>query len=402
MKRRFPISAGLLAAALATGAYAEEANNLGETITEGKFNLGFRYRLENVDQAGFVNDALASTLRGRASFTTAPLGGLSAFVEVDSLVQVGSDEYNDTRNGQTTYPVVADPDGTDINQGYLKYARGGLTAVLGRQRINIDNQRFIGGVGWRQNEQTYDSFSIGYKVEGSSVLYGYVDRIQRIFGPEAGTPDPSLDSDSHILHLNQDLGDYGKLSAYGYFLDVENGAAASTRTIGVRYNYTFESTDYQFPLTLEFARQGDAANNPADYSANYILAELGIARDGFKVAIGDEILGADSSAGVAFTTPLATLHKFQGWADKFLGTPASGIDDRYITVSGKVSAVTLAGTYHDFEADTGSASLGSELDLSASGKVGPVGVLVKFARYDADTFASDTTKIWVMLTYNLL
>ena len=53
---------------------------------------------------------------------------------------------------------------------------------------------------------------------------------------------------------------------------------------------------------------------------------------GFKA--GYEVLEGAPTGGLAFVTPLATLHKFQGWADKFLATPASGIEDAYIAVFG--------------------------------------------------------------------
>jgi hypothetical protein len=32
-----------------------------------------------------------------------------------------------------------------------------LTVTLGRQRVNLDDQRFIGAAAWRQHEQTFDA-----------------------------------------------------------------------------------------------------------------------------------------------------------------------------------------------------------------------------------------------------
>ena len=37
----------------------------------------------------------------------------------------------------------------------------------------------------------------------------------------------------------------------------------------------------------------------------------------------------EGNGTIGFSTPLATLHKFQGFADVFLTTPASGITDAY-------------------------------------------------------------------------
>ena len=51
----------------------------------------------------------------------------------------------------TNYPVVADPEGTDLNQFYVQYAApAGTTVRLGRQRIKLDTERFVGSVAWRQ------------------------------------------------------------------------------------------------------------------------------------------------------------------------------------------------------------------------------------------------------------
>ncbi len=114
------------------------------------------------------------------------------------------------------------------------------------------------------------------------------------------------------------------------------------------------------------------------------------------------MLEGDSNAvGEAFVTPAATLHKFQGWADKFLATPAAGIDDKYITVSGKLRGASVALTYHRFEAESGSADYGSEWDLAVNKKLTDhLGLLLKFARYREDGLSTDTTKSWLMLTAN--
>lgn len=380
--------------------FASEASSVVDAVKSGSASLGFRYRLESVDQDGFSKNATASTLRTRLGFTTAVYNGWSLAIEVDDLSYLGDDDFNNTRNGQTMYPVVADPSGTDTNQLYLKYAGEVIGAKLGRQRINLDNQRFIGGVGWRQNEQTYDAFLLSTQgTDNLSVAYAYINRIARIFGPEPGTPAPTLDSNSHVLHVDYKAGDAGKLSAYAYLLDVENAAAVSNRTVGVRYTNVYKRDAFSVPFTLEFARQADYGDNPASYSANYYVAELGLKFESFGVLIANEVLEGDQSAGTAFITPLATLHKFQGWADKFLATPAGGIDDRYVTLTANLVGNGINVTWHNFESDVGSVDYGSELDLSVSRKLTDnLGLLLKYADYDADTFSADTRKLWLMLT----
>jgi hypothetical protein len=68
-----------------------------------------RWRLELVDQAGLPDDASASTLRVRVGAKTKPWHGFSALVEGEAITRLGPEHFNDTVNGQTGYPVVADP-----------------------------------------------------------------------------------------------------------------------------------------------------------------------------------------------------------------------------------------------------------------------------------------------------
>jgi len=379
-------------------AAAPDVRSLPEAIAEGKADLSFRYRLETVDQDGIAKSAAASTLRTRLGWRSARLEGWDALIEMDDVSYLGNDNFNNLRNGKASYPVVADPNGTGINQLNVRYLDGPAEVVIGRQRINVDNQRFIGGVGWRQNEQTYDALSAIWSADGYSATYRYLDRVSRIFGPEDGSPDKSLDSDSHLIHGTANLGD-GEIAGYAWLLDFDNAAALSSNTLGVRYDVEFEIDDWRLPLHVEYARQRDGGDNPADYSANYVHTSIGATAGAISATLGFEVLGADDDAGVAFATPLATLHKFNGWADKFLGTPGSGLEDRYLGGSYETGIGKFAATWHDFEADSGGADYGSEIDVSWSTSVGEhLGVLAKAARYDADAFATDTTKVWVMLT----
>ena len=133
-------------------AQAGWGEELSKMVTDGKASVDFRYRYEFVDQEGFGKNAEASTLRSRLSLASAPLKGFSGMLEADDVRSVGSDDYNSTENGNTQYPVVADPEGTDLNQAWVRYAWESANGTLGRQRILHGNQRFIGGVAWRQNE----------------------------------------------------------------------------------------------------------------------------------------------------------------------------------------------------------------------------------------------------------
>lgn len=396
------MAAPLLALACGPSPAADLTDQLADAVRESTVNLGFRYRFEAVDDDAFAKEAWANTLRSRLTVATKPVGGLGLLVEVDDVRHIGADNFNDTRNGVTDRPGVTDPEGTDLNQALLRYTGiAGTELTLGRQRIERANQRFIGGVGWRQNEQTFDAVGASHRFDnGVNASYAWVGQVNRIQGPDDGTPPADLNSNSHLLDASWSAGPVATLSAYGYLLDFKDADTLSNQTWGVRASGAAEVVaGWKLGYALEFARQADYGDNPVGYEAGYYLAELALGSPRFGVKAGWEVLEGDSAAGSAFRTPLATLHAFQGWADKFLTTPDAGVEDLYVAVTGKALGADLLVRAHDFSAQTGTADWGTELDFSANWPIGKhYAVLLKGATYDADQLATDTNKYWLMLT----
>ncbi len=389
------------------------AEDFGNLFSQGKVGIDARYRYEHVDQDNALDNAEAQTLRTRLTLQSGKWYGLSALVEVDNVARLGDAAYNDSRNGQTDHSLVADPDGSEINQALLRYDQQMGSAVLGRQRINLDNQRFVGGVAWRQNEQTYDAALAQLRpLEGLSLTYAYLDNINSIFGPDDGrfanrSNPADIEGHSHLLNVQYVVRPELTVTAYHYLLGLDNLALTgagplgtlSSRTSGVRLSGALAGVSY----ALEYARQSDYADNPQELDSDYWLAELGYTVRGVLLKAGYEVLGGDAGPGNrAFQTPLATKHAFQGWADQFLTTPADGVRDAYFGASTALLGGTLQAWYHDFRADQGSSQYGEELDLAYGraipGIKGLTG-LVKYARYDADDFAVDTDKLWLQLQY---
>ncbi|TWC27105.1 hypothetical protein FBY03_1468 [Pseudomonas sp. SJZ079] len=415
-----------LAVATATFSHAAfAAEDFSNLFTQGKAIFDARYRYEHVDQDNALKHANAQTLRTRAGFQSGKWYGLSALIEADNVSRIGDAAYNSTRNGQSDYSVVADPDGSEVNQALLRYDHKYGSAVLGRQRINLDNQRFVGGVAWRQNEQTYDgAFGQLKPITGLTLTYSYIDNINSIFGPGNGRYDnktnpANIKGHSHLFNaqyvLLRDFRGAPQLTmtGYSYLLGLDNiavsGAAAlgslSSRTNGLRANAAIGD----FSVVAEYAQQEDYADNPQKLDSDYYLAELGYmfkgdALKGVALKAGYEVLGGDDGPGNrAFQTPLATKHAFQGWADIFLTTPAAGVEDAYVGFTAPLLGGSLQAWYHDFDAEQGNTSYGDEIDLSYGhpipGVPGLVG-LVKYASYDADDFAVDTDKLWLQLQYS--
>ena len=390
----------LMAAAVLAGGQSSvaHAGTLAEAITGGKAGLDLRYRYEMVDQTGMTEDATASTLRTRLNYATGDYNDFSAFLEFDDVTALGDIEYNDAAalpTSQTSYPVVADPEGTEVNQAKIIYKGMEETVVtLGRQRIIFDNARFIGNVGWRQNEQTYDAFSVANtSLADTTIVYGYVTNVNRIFGEASSKGD--IDTKTHLVNVAYSGIDAVKITGYGYFLESVDTPTDSSATLGLRFaGGTDVSEGVKALYTLEFATQGDYKDGASTIDADYSLIELGAKVSGVTAKIGFETLSGDGT--YAFTTPLATAHAFNGWADKFLATPLNGLVDTYVSIGGKVSGIKLVGVYHDFSSDNGSTDYGTELDLLAAKKFGNYTALLKYASYSADNHVTDTDKIWLM------
>ncbi len=380
--------------------HALEFANVSDAVSNGKTAFTLRYRYEAVEQSGFDEDAAASTLLSRFSWTSAAVDQFSFGIEADYVSAIGSDDYNSTENGNTDFPVVADPEGFDLNQAYLRYEAKSATLTGGRQRILHTDQRFVGGVAWRQNEQTYDALTADVTpLTGLTLKYSYIWNVNRIFGPDDGAQPGDWRGDSNVLLLEYALNQAHSLRAFSYLLDFENdnGPVNSTATYGIGYEGLFG------PLTVAAmaATQSDYADSPLSYSAPYYsftaAVDVGVA----TLSAGYEVLGSDDGVA-AFRTPLATLHKFQGWADIFLITPDGGIEDGYAGLAANVGPVVLALTYHQFSADEGGADYGDEIDLAATYNMHEkVSLQLKYADYSASEFAADTRKLWLSLNFTL-
>ena len=379
---------------------------LDEFVRGGMAGMEFRYRFETVEQDDKAATAEANTLHLRLKLGTATVNGFSALAEFDHVEALGDPHYDDTRNGLVQYPVVADPQGTDLNQAWVQYAGAKETLMrVGRQGVAFDNERFVSPVGWRQNEQTFDSFRLETKaLPGAVINYDYVDQVNRVFGPDPGLPPETLASDSHLLNVKLTSLPIGTLAFYGYGLDFANAPQLSSDTFGARYDGDHAIGEkLRLSWALEYAVQEDAGDNAAEIDASYELIELRLQARSAGVTAGREILSGESgvftaTTNPAFQTPLATPHKFQGWADKFVTTPSAGVEDYYFGFNVQLAGWNGQLVWHDFSAEATAQDYGSEWDISVSRKfANRFELLVKYADYAADDLFADTRKFWLQL-----
>ena len=375
--------------------------------------LDLRYRFEYVDQDALPKNARANTLRTRAGFETGRFYGIGLGFDVEWIEDIGSESFNSTTNGKTRYPVVADPDDEEINQLFIvsedtiPYTH----LKLGRQRIIWDNARFIGNVGFRQNEQTFDAFrGTVTAVPDTALEYSYLEEVRRIFGSDS--PTGHLGLQTHGIRAQYSGLTPVTVTPFVLLLDynADSQAGLDSQSYGILLEGSHPlDDDWTLLYSGSAAYQADYADNPADFDHWYYRVEPGVAYGKAKLKLGYEVLEGDGTT--AFQTPLATLHKFNGLTDQFLTTPPDGLEDLYLLFDaplpgeGWLSGLSFKAGYHQFWAERGGSHYGWEWDAGIFKKFdagfGTFNLGIQYAYYDADSFSSDTDKLWLTVGFKI-
>lgn len=403
MNCQLSIYALLVAGLYALPVTAEEATppaTLLEAIQQGKPMTNFRLRYENVDQEAFqpapnatqkLDTAKAFTLRSLIGWQTAPFHNLSFAAQLTDVHEF-NDSFNDRRNnlsepGKANYPNIVDPGYTDINQLYVDWTGIKNTKLrLGRQQLNLDNVRFIGDIGFRQNMQVFDGISVLNKsIPDTEIFAAHFAKVRQI---TTKLRDGNID----IVNAKYRISPTESLVGYSYFIDVENlgqnngnpaavgtaaqggnglGASqdstpaattdASSKTLGIRLDGARKINDsWKVLYTAEYAKQTDYRSGNSLIDAHYFKVGGGAAYDVWSLRIDHEVLSSNNGK-YAFQTPLGTNHLFQGWADVFLATPRQGMEDTFITFAGSIEKAKLYAEYHVFKSDEQFATLNGQL-----------------------------------------
>jgi hypothetical protein len=293
-----------------------------------KPTIDIRARYEFRDMQGGLDPSQAFTTRERLRLKSQAWNGFSFFVEGE-FTQAIVDDYSGGALGaepfDPTLTPIADPETNELNQGYIQYSGFDTVVKTGRQRIIYDNAAFIGNIGWRQNEQTFDAISLSNtSIDGLTLNYAYIGQVNRIFGSDATLQSVGyVDSETNLFNASYTGIQGGKLGAYAYLMNFPDNPAWDNNTFGISAKGTLAG------LTLygEGAYQDMASN--ADQEAYYYHSTVTKGFGGQSVTVGLESLGA------GFKTPLATVHAFNGYADAFIGgriTGAhNGLTDVYVS-----------------------------------------------------------------------
>ncbi|MEP3653841.1 MAG: hypothetical protein ABJO36_03005 [Litorimonas sp.] len=386
--------AALLLGTISTSAMAQDE----PTSITPRFSGDLRLRYQALEEDNFTQAGEALTLRFAGAVELDIFKKTSVLAEVEGVAAL-INNYNDGTGDNAVLPVIPDPDGIELNRLQIISEIIPKTRVtVGRQRLALDDWRFIGAFPFRQNNQSIEAIRVETTAFGPGILdIGYFNKVRRPLGADnaAGV----FEGDSFFANYNLAT-PLGRASAFHYATELETGAKgldlqiASTQTTGVRILGRRDWQNFAVAWEASYAKQSDYAENPNNYSADYGLVELTLSPGAFKFKLRGELLGSDK--GQSLQTPLASLHRFQGSADQFLRTPPDGLRDYSMSASysfdpiGPLSDISILARHHWFESDTDSRTYGRELDLALKARINKVGFSIEYANYNAETFSNDT------------
>lgn len=397
---------------------------IASTISPSSFALGehaadwaSRLRYANVDDE---NSSQAASLLLRGTLESEWNNVFGSTLEVDAVGSVFQDDHSDGVNFND-HSLIPDPPGTEINQVFISANMESVRINLGRQRINFDNQRFIGGNGFWQNEQTFDALLAQSKIaSNSNFIYSYIANANRIFGDDADQKTITSPPDyygnqvtvelqphellgdhrhnSHLARLEWNEWDYTRVVAYGFRIENIDLPDSSNNTLGISYNFNYKINSIKYRVQIEAAQQNRFEIN-AD-NLNYYLIDFGLGINTYEINARYEILGSHNNA--AFVTPLGSHHDFEGWSDEIGNTPNTGVRNSSIGLLWRASPFRIETSYHFFEDDQQRQNIGREFDLDFIYKFTKKhSASIRLANFEPANNAGSVRKVYIDYSYNL-
>jgi hypothetical protein len=402
------------------------ALTLGEAVRDGTLLLQVRPRYTWVDQDGQPDAAYWSSVRTTLGWQTLEYRGFSALAEVINVGRMASDNGLDYKDGPAYsgdwgagwswwsgmgyargyYPLVQDPNVTDVNRLYLEYLAWGHSSVrAGRQTVRIDNQRFIGDYDFGQLPQALDGVTLDSRpLHGVRLLYGYYAHVRNAY-------DANWDTSINAVNLQYELSPLLKVAGYGYFQNQRRTGSLtgfddnSNKIYGARAWGGWRIRDrVELLYSAELAEQRDLAGGDSRIDAGYQRYGAGLQVGPAYARVDWEQLG--SNQGVyGFQTPLGSTQLFTGRADLFATTPTVGLEDLRGTLGADIGPVRARLEFHSFRSDDRDWDLGHEWDVGVTWRImRRLSASLDYADYQAGDAAAglrDTQKVWVTLDFRL-
>jgi hypothetical protein len=303
----------------------------------------------------------------------------------------------------TSTGVSGNTNTVNLHEAYIllnnAFGVDGLIVKLGRQEVNLGNQRLVGSVGWSQAGRSIDGILAAYKVGnfGTAIaFYGKLSDSTKRF--DAWTIPNSDDGDIDLYVASwqgalKPFGIGGTYEATAIFVDaMEHKVLDNINTFYFRGTPVVDLGSMKVKANAEFALQNGQDQSGNDYKGYFFsvgggatFADINAKPSvfvGYDYYSGDD--GKDKDID-AFWSVLPTAHKWLGFADqiwvgnfyKFNGafptSTSEGITDLYVKLSAKpLAKVATLAHFHYFQTaednDNSGKTAAQEIDLQAKYK----------------------------------
>ncbi|MYD44166.1 MAG: hypothetical protein F4W90_09795 [Gammaproteobacteria bacterium] len=396
---------------------ADDACTETEVCDDERFDASVRIRYANIDD-NVNQNANALTASVHITLRTPDLNGFSATLTTEHVNDFGIDSYNDGgTNGQVQYAAEVDPSGTELDEGFIQYANEDWRVRWGRQYIDFGTgpQRFISSVRWRQNYQTFDALTVDSQVNDKLHVEGAIfEKVYRVIGRDhPNRAAREWDMDGFGIHSTYAITPKVNLEGYALNLDFVDNDLLSARTLGLKLDGDCGFVNGS--CVIDLATQSPLSDSVADYNVQYLHTTIEIPFANFakqntsgSVAFRATLLEGDGEN--SFKTPLAALHAFAGWSDRFLvNTPTVGLTDIQLRLAEKLLGWDVQANLHHLRAsrETEERKFGNEIDLLASRTLGKYKWLFKLAHFQGNedwrphSYGTNVTKAWVSVEFAL-
>lgn len=329
------------------------------------------------------------SVRTRVGYRTATFFNTAAYVQlhnVSNIMEQYRFSHGGTMHGNLGRDVIADPDGSRFQKAYLDFKGLPDTLIrIGRQDIILDDSRLMGNIDWRLNGQSFDAASITNTSIPDVKLYAaYVQQVNTILLD-------SLDLDGFYLFNAAYSGlKNHTISLHTYLLDTESTAdsARDNATYGFRVDGKIAPISYY----LDYSHQSNFADGE-DHNADMLNVYMaGKINTMFALGAGYSYISGQDGSDRPFDTLFSTAHKFNGFADQFLGTNGGslrdGLHDYYVQAITQAFGAKLVLAYHYFdttENDFFDGTYGDEFDaLLVKPLAENLKFIVKYANFMQD------------------
>ncbi|MEM7486769.1 MAG: alginate export family protein [Bacteroidota bacterium] len=349
------------------GQEQNQEDNLSNAIGSGEFVFNGKLRFWHAnDDAASASQAY--TFGTNFGYLTKAYKGFQIYIEGESVVALTPDLYFDSVNGLTDLTNVTDPETLELNQAHIAYNSSFNGTVLevkvGRQAAIVEDERFIGRVSARQDDQTFDALygRVQNDQKGLAFEYAYMYQVNRLVAEEV-----DWRSDSHAFMLRYFKNEKVRFGLFTHLLDFQEDAPnVSNQTYGITIDRgPLPKDKTALNYRTAFAYQSEFGDNPTDYEAFLINAEVGVSFPSVGIfSIGYELASSDN--GIAsYQFPLSTGQRLHRISDVFIDPPADGLHNPYFTAECNNLFWGIGGWlgYHAYFSEEEGDILGQEIDV---------------------------------------